>query len=286
MAKKKEQEQGSRTKIIKVYALDPRYRKVPYPAVAAEDTRHNTFITGQQYQPGIKEPFLTVPEMTGEVALSAEKAEQFPFIVNPLHRVQILHGGAFNLSTDAEGNYTHPKDAAILKFIRLQDFVAPTKSEYRKGKHYFYIDDREKEAEINVTKIDQEFAAMKLIYENTSFKKMRELGLLLQYYLKDFKIEFDNWTSTMIKDRLLRAAKESPEEVLRCSMKSAENDLYVLKLSLHKIINRKSDGFYSGNDFLGSTPKEVYAFIQHKENEALASRCSSALTKAEEDSNE
>ena len=270
-------------KFIKVYALDPKYRRSPYPAVAAEDTRNGTFITGQHWYPGIQTDYLTVDEMTGKTDLTQAKRKKFPYVINPNDRIMIIHGSQFNVGIDEDGNAINPKDVATLNFIRLQEFVAPSKSEYHKGKHYFYIDDREKEAEINVTKADKEFDAMKLVYENSSLKKMREFCLLLQYYLKGFVVEFDSWSPTMIKERLLKAAKEQPDEVLKCGLKAAENDLYILKLAFHKIILRKSDGFFDGNTFLGANPREVFSLINNKDNEALASRCAAALTKAEEE---
>lgn len=279
MAKTKESK--SREVIVRVYALDRKYRSAPYPAVAAEDTRNDTFVTGQHYEPG-KDHYLTVDEMTGKKDLTQAQKKIFPYVINPLNTVMIMHGAAFNLTTGNGGEYLYPKDVAILNFIRLQEIVAPSKSEYRKGKHYFYIEDRQKDSTAFVTKTDKEFDAMSLIYKNSGMKNMREFCLLLQYYHKGFKVDLANWTDTMVKEALLKVAKENPDSILKCGLPSAQNDLYVLLLSEHKIIQQKSDGFYDGSSFLGVSPGAVYSAINTKENEALASRCKAALANFEE----
>ena len=274
----------SREKIVRIYSLDSRYRKSPYPAVPAEDSQNATFITGQQFMPGAKKDFyLTVDEMTGKTPLTPAKSIRFPYIISPTDKINIIHGGMFNLTTDEEGNYLYPKDAAIYKFVKLQDFVAPSKSDYRKGKHYFYIDDRELDAERNVTKMDGEFMAMSVVYNNTSTRAWRELSILLTYYIPGFKVDLKTFTSTMIKDRLLKAAKEHPQEVLKTQTETAKNELWVLKLAEEKLIQQKMDGFYDGGKFLATTPTEVFSVINRKENEMLLSRCTQALLRIEEE---
>lgn len=287
MARETDQAAKSREKIVRIYSLDPRYRKSPYPAVPAEDSQNATFITGQQFTPGAKKDFyLTVDEMTGKTPLTPAKSLRFPFIISPTDRINIIHGSTFNLSKDEEGNHLHPKDAAIFNFIKLQEFVAPSKSEYRKGKHFFYIDDRELDAEKNVTRFDTEFEAMSVIYKNTSFRAMRDLCILLAYYVPKFSVDFRTFTATMIKDRLLTAAKEHPQEVLRTQSEFAKNELWVLKLAEEKIIQKKMDGFYDGGKFLATSPAEVFAVMNRKENEMLLSRCTQALLRIEEEDEE
>lgn len=276
---KKTERDNPRKKVVTIYALDSKYRRVPYPAIAAEDSQNATYVTGQQYDPDRPGLWLSVKEMTGEVPLTPEKVEAFPFVIHPFHRVNILHGGRFDITLKEDGSPMYPKDVATLNFCKLQDCIALSKSEYKKGKHYFYIDDREKEAEVNVTNYDTEFEAMKLIYENTAFNRMREFSLLLQYYIKGFSFDLEGWTPTMLKENLVKAAKENPKEVIKCGSKTAENDLFVLLLAYHKIIEQKTDGYYNGKDYLGSTPTEVYSFIRRKENEAFASRCYTSLEK-------
>lgn len=275
----------ARRKTVRVYALDPKYRRNPYPAVAAEDTSNDTFITGQQFIPGVTKDghYLTKEEMLGNSPLPAQKAKRFPYVINPTTRVNIMHASSYDLSTYEDGSAVNPKDMAILNFIRLQDFVAPTKADYRKGKHYFYIDDREATAERNVTQFDLEFSAMEFIYKNTAPRRMKELCLLISYYVKGFKVDFLTFNDTMIKERLLSAAKENPKDVLACATEGAKNELFVLKLAHYKIIQRKMDGFFDGGRYLGATPSEVFVAMNRKENDALLSRCTQALLKEEEE---
>jgi len=285
MIKKQETQEVIREKIIKIYSLDKRYRRSPYPSVPAEDVQNGTFVTGQHFEPGREGYYLTVEEMRGQKDLTAAKQKAFPYVINPDHTIQIVHGSSFNLTKDAEGGYKYPKDAATFAYIKLQDYVAPTKSEYREGKHYFYIDDHEQNAEKVVSTINKEFMAMKFIMDNTAREKMREIALLLQYYMKGFTVDFKNWTDTMIMEKLLTTAKSNPGEIMLCQTKEAENDLYILKLSNAGIIKHDSDGFYDGKTFLGSTCTQVYSMIKSKENEALASRYATSLSKLTEEEN-
>ena len=274
----------ARKKIVKIFSLDPKYRVTPYPAVPAEDLANDTYITGQQFIPNVTKPdeFLTKDEMTGKKPLTAKKMALFPFVINPLDQYNIVHGMTLDLSTDDEGRVVNPKDKAIFTFLKLQEFIAPSKSEYRKSKHYFYIDDREAQAEKEVRQMKTEFVAQQFIYKNTTGDNLKNIGLLLGYYIKGFPGTFPGFTDTMILGKLLQAAKEHPAEVMRCDTEEAKNELFVLRLVNENLLKHRQDGFFDGGTFLGSTPMEAFIALNKKENELILSRCTQGLMKKEE----
>ena len=81
MIKKQETQEVIREKIIKIYSLDKRYRRSPYPSVPAEDVQNGTFVTGQHFEPGREGYYLTVEEMRGQKDLTAAKQKAFPYVI-------------------------------------------------------------------------------------------------------------------------------------------------------------------------------------------------------------
>jgi len=263
-----------RKQIVRLISLDPRYRVSPYPAIAEENSRLDTYLTGQHVDPDDESTVggLTKEEMLGDEKLTVAKRNRFPFVVNPKTRVPLTHSMRFDLSKDDSGEYIKPKDKAIYDFVKLQRFVAYSKEEYVKSKHYFYLEDKEQEASARVTKRDKRFKAEKLVRENTASGRLIDVATMLSYNLNNFNIDTDYLSKTQVEDALYDACEKYPENVINCYSKDAEEDMFIIKLAKHKIISKTDDGFYDGSKFIGMTLGEVKSFTSDKENESYVSK--------------
>lgn len=274
----------SETKIVRVISLDKRYRQEPYPSCASFDTTTDTYLTGQHIVPGNENTVnnLTTNEMLGKEKLIKAKQLRFPYVINPEHRIPIMHGARLILSKDNSDTYTHPKDVALYNYIMLQPYVAPSKEAYIKSRHYFYIEDKEVEAETRVNKRNLRFNAEKLIRENTAIGKMSDVAEMLSYSIKNFNINADNLTKTQIEDLLYKTCDKHPEEVIKCYSDDSKEDMHVIKLIKQKILKKTNDGIYDGSKFIGMTLGDVKVFMGKPENENFTTKWGQLLLSKDE----
>jgi hypothetical protein len=271
-------------RIVKLVAVDKRYKETAYPHQCIFDDNINNYLTGQHFDPRKPETvgFLTLDEMTGKVQLSPEKALKFPFVINPIPRIAFENGKKYDLSTDKQGNYINPRDAAYVKLLSDHTwYVAKTKDEVIPGKHYFYLHDEIKEAEKRVESSDLSYRAEKLVREKLTDDGIFDLALVLQYKIQSFKFNEHDYNKIVLKDMVLQQCKTNPKIVLEADGPSYKDDIFVLKLALHKILTRKGTDFYDGAEFLGSNLIELKAEIRKEARTAQVSKWNRLLAEKE-----
>lgn len=271
-------------KKARIISLDKRYRKEAYPAVPMFHDKIGTFITGQHIDPVYPETKnnLTIAEMMGEVALSPDKLKRFPYIIVPEVRVPIENGRTFDLSQHEDGSYRNPKDKAEFDFIKLQPFVSANKTLYKDGTHYFYVEDLQAEAQERVSIREKRYQAEKLVRETAGISKYRDIALLLNYKISEFRMNMDHMSEVQIQDRLLDACEKWPNEVVSCFNASAEEQLFILKAVYKGIIRREGISFFDGQQFLGDTVEEVIKFMRDEKGSKYKLRWTQLLYKSNE----
>ena len=270
-------------KEVRIVSVDPRYRKEPYPAIPIYNERLGTYITGQHIDPSDPETLnnLTKREIEQEDKLSADKRKKFPHVIVAEMRVPIQHLRIINLSTNDEGAYIAPKDVAELEFFKLQEVVAPSKGKVINKKHWFYIEDKEAEAETRVANRTLQFEAEKLVRENLSISMYQDVALVLNYKIQDFSLDIRNSTDTVIQDALFEACRKNPADVIKCFDKSADMDKFILKLEHYGIINLEDGKFYDGGQYLGDTVDDVKKFLKGQEGSRYHKRWSTLIAQKE-----
>jgi len=269
-------------RIVRLIAVDKRYGQTVYPSVPIKDDSINTYLTGQHIDPKDPKSFgnLTLDEMTGRVPVSADKQKKFPFIIYPevqengktrVNVFPIKHGDTLNLTTDSQGNFIHAKDKAMYDYYMLQNPVSSSKDRIEPGITMFYLEDKMAEASKRVQQEDLIFDAQSLI-RSSNIDKFRDLGLLLNYSLPNFNINVSVLPETMIKDKLIQAAKENPQAVIDCFAKGVEKDLFVLKLADRGHIQKNNGSYYDGKLYLGRTVDEVKSFMANEENQQYVTK--------------
>ena len=259
------------THVVRVIAKDQRYKEKPYPAIPVLDDGIGTYITGQHIVPGVPETEnnLTKAEMVGSKELTVAKKKKFPYIINPENPTHIFHEKKLNLSKKSNGDYVNTKDKALFDFFLLQRFVSPSLSEFREGYHYFYIEDKEKEADESISKEHRIYKAMHFVKEHTSIRSLEDIALYLNYKVNKFHIPLKVLSKIQLESKILDACKTHPDAVSECFSKSAKEIMYVLKLVDYDIVSLKSGSFYDGDLFIGNTPESILDFIRKEDNKEI-----------------
>jgi hypothetical protein len=269
---------------VKLIAVDNRYKETAYPYQCVFDEALKTYRTGQHIDnsdPKTRDN-LTVEEMTGEVQLSEEKRKRFPYVINPLPQINFYNNQEFDLSTDESGKHLNPRDAALVNLLKKHGYmVAVTREEVIPKRHMFYIKDDIYEAEQRVSKSDKAYQAEKYIREELKGDGLRDVGMVLAYKVKDFRYNPDTESDLMLKDKIIELCKTKPEKVLECKQPGTNDDIYVLKLSLHNFITRRGTDFYDGSKFIGKDLDDVKKFMNLEENTALVSKWNRLLAEKE-----
>lgn len=174
-----------------------------------------------------------------------------PFIINPAEHIIVMHGKTYDnsynsiIEKDKEGmdvevdrEYKNPKDHAELTAIMAgsETPVAKSKSEYKKTRHHFYIDDKEVEAQKELDVSDQRYEANKFMRDEIGTGRYPEMILFLGYMIPEYKIKPEILSDTRMKALIYKACEEHPDVVLKYKGPNANRYVFVLKLIQKKII--------------------------------------------------
>lgn len=268
---------------IRIVSIDKRYRKEPYPVLPIYSEQIGTYLTGQHIDPNNPETKgnLTIKEMLGEDQISAEKKARFPYIIVPEVYVPLVHLRRFDLSKDNAGDYVNPKDVAEFELFKIQDIVAPNKHSVQTNKHYFYIENKEQEAKLNVSRRQLRYRAESLVMNNMSDNTYKEIALLLNYKIQDFKANVAYMSETLIQEAILNACESNPEQVIQCFSDEAKDDLFIIKAEYHGCIERRGNSFFDGQQYLGDTIDEIKKFIRTEEGKRYMNRWHNQISNAE-----
>lgn len=253
-----------RKQIVRIVSIDKRYRKESYPFVPIYNHSIGTYITGQHVDPNLPETKgrLTTEEMEHPERMTAERKKMYPYIIQPEVRVPLTHLRSFNIATDEVGHPVNPKDHAEYIFFSLQtEQVAKSKSAVVAGQHYFYIENLESEATERLEKGKMRFEAEKLVREKGTLQRFKDIALLLNYKIKDFRINV-NVSETILQDKIIEACNSNPADVLRCFSPESEKDLFILRAESLGLITRRGDSFFDGAQYLGDNLEDIKKFLK------------------------
>lgn len=232
---------------VRIIAINPKYRTVPYFCVPVYDESIREYNTGQQ-------------------GLTDEELAKEPMIIDPEEQFAIRHMMAFDTNMR--------KDELMLHLARTQLEVATDANSVVPGKHLFYIENLEEEAGTRITKMDLFFEALTKVKENTSLGKQRDVAIFLG-------IDYTQ-PASVVQDRIYQKCQNEPEAVLAFFMAGSQMRLFAKKLISYNIIKNMGGRYIDGDIFLGRDETEVIHFLQDKKNDPLIARWSIRLEKLEE----
>jgi hypothetical protein len=256
-------------KRVRFIAIDPKYAKSPYPAIAPESASMGTYVTGQHIDPNDPNTHanLSKGEMLGleEIKPAARKA-LWPYVINPENQVMIMHGKWYDCRLNDKGRPLNPKDYAEAYFIIEQDIVAENKDVARKEKHKFFLEDKEAEAKNRIDKADAVYEAEKLIRETLNVSEYKKVIQILNLRTIQFNQPTEGLTETRMKDILISEAHSNPGIILNVMSEDSKMYFYIIDLVNAGIIKKQRDGFYEGKTFLATNLEGMRAYISNKGN--------------------
>lgn len=231
---------------VRLIAVNPKYRTMPFYCVAVYDENKRAFKTGQEH-------------------LTPEQLKAEPIQIDPDVQYPVRHMEEFDTN--------NRKDALMFALMKTQDKIAPKASSVVPGMHLFYLQDFEQEAGENVTRMDLMFEALSKVKANTSISRQSDIAIFLG-------ISIDQPMS-VIQDRLYRICENNPESVLEFFNDRNSNRLFAMKLKYYGIVQFR-DGKYSDNEiFIGRSIEDLILFIQERKNESIVAKWGMKLDKIE-----
>ncbi len=259
-------------KTIRFIAVDKRYMRSLYPAIAPHSKEMGTYITGQHINPLDEDSLtnLSDSEMLGEVEIKPNARKiKFPYVINPDNPVYIEHMKKYNCKRSSAGRPMNPRDYAEAHFIMLQDIVSPDKKSVKPGKHYFFLEDKEADAKSSVIERDYKYEAQKFIRETLTVEQHIDIINLMNLKHPYFRENIGTLSAVRMFEVLLRTAEEHPKDIIFMKSKGAKDELFISKLVGKKILSKRVDGFYEGRSFIARTLGELVVVLHSEKGEKL-----------------
>lgn len=231
---------------VKLVAVNPKYRSLPFFCVPVYDENKRTFKTGQEH-------------------LSSEELAKEPIIIDSDTQYPLRHMMEFDTN--------NRKDNLLLGLARDQDVIAAKSSLVQVGRHLFYLQNVEEEAGERVTKMDLMFESLSKVKENTSLGKQKDIAIYLGIDI--------NQPASVIQDRIYKQCQDSPEEVLNFFKDGSSSRLFAMKLRHYGIIQFRDGKFLDNDVLVGRDIEEVIHFMQDHKNESLITKWGLKLERIE-----
>lgn len=213
--------------------------------IKAAKLNDNTYVTGQGIIPSDPESVnnLTLDEMTGKKPLSDEKARRFPFIINPFEIYNFPDGKVFDLDTY--------EDRAFVEMIKLVGGrVAKSKSEVIRGRHDFYLENKEKEHKVIVSKFEKMIEAGNIIM-GLSSDGVFDMASFIGVSKGDSQMLIEMSTN-QARALLVKYAQDKPEVIIEGNLPENKIWIQVANLVSSNVLKLNGSDFYEGSTFIAS----------------------------------
>jgi hypothetical protein len=268
---------------VKVIGVHPLYRKdKAYPSIPMYKEELDTYITGQHIDPNdpTTSNNLTKNQMLGLDPLTTEQKRKFKYVINPggYRPIHVRNMTSYDM-TIVNGEPLNHKDYWEGNYVRNHvNIVASTKAQFKKGQHYFYVEDKEKEASDKMTLREKKFKAIELVRTNESPQKLTNIAIMLNYYSKVFNTNPNKVSFTVLQDLIYEECENNPENIIKCFNPDQELELHILKLVDRNIIQRRGDDFFDGTVFIGQGISSVKIFMDKADNKQTVNKWNGYLS--------
>lgn len=238
----------------------------------ANNYRSRPFMTAPIWSVG-KNKYLTGYE---DLDQAATKKRELILKINPEEHYPVFHMMKLNL-----GN---KRDEYFLEYLHTQPQIAKSKAEAdaRSNYYLFFVEDKQREAEVSLTKADEKFEAEMLVRQELAQADYRDLVIWMG---ADVKL----LTDIQLKDYLVGdqgVCKTRSREVIAFFNKTNAEIMFVRKLAFYGVIikDKKGRGYYDDNRmeiFLGASEAAVTSFMQEKDHKPYLDRWREDLKKYE-----
>ena len=278
------------TQKVKILSDHVNYRKKPYIYAIPISQASGLPATGQ-------EQILSLEQMTKKdtIITAVQKKSLMmgnnPWIINPEELYPINHSRTFTLdyrsyhlegsSEETRREYTNPKDYAEYTCFMRGMIIAKSKKDYGdapRGNFYFWVEDKEKEAQEIVNTLDLKFDAMSFLRNDLGSGRYKDVIRLLNFEIPTHNIDPNVLSDTRIKEIVFKASEEHPEIILKLKGKDADQVVFILRLMEKKIIQRRNGtDFYYNDVMIGTTINSIKEWINDGSHNMTVSKWRSML---------
>ena len=230
---------------VKIYAVSVKHKEKPFLATGITDSASKKMLTGQE-------------------GLSANELDKLGFVIDANSHYPIRNNDELVLLKKGDV-YIKNKDFALYNLYLLQPNVAPTKEQFVKGTHDFYMQNFEVEAKnkISTSKLKAKASA-----------KIVDLNLIEMVNMLYFFGENASSLSTVIAEsKVYEYAETRPQAVVDYFNDLDENQkiVFVKKLLSKGFIKRAEASQYLMFEkiVLGANETEAAAFLYDNKNETV-----------------
>lgn len=151
--------------------------------------------------------------------------------------------------------------------------VAKTEVEKSHPGKLFYIDDAEAKAKAELETFNYEFEGSGLIHKLSPEEKRSTLRLF-------GKAGLDTMSETMLNNQLYQELKKDPKAFVETlSDKEAETKALIQELLEKKLLTRRGNHYYHGEDLIGHSTNDCVAYLNDVKNQPVKLALRSKLSK-------
>lgn len=151
---------------------------------------------------------------------------------------------------------TRANDALMFEVVKEDPMIAPSKEAVNPDRHRYYIEDREKEAKVTISKSRLKAKAFAVI-ESLSLEEMTNYARILGLYVRGL-------SGTQIESALYEHAEKDPQKVLDVGNdKDLKYKVFLRKLIDKGQVTMNNGKYMNGNEMMGVN--EEYAILWLKD---------------------
>ena len=204
-------------------------------------------------------------DLCGQEKLTEIQKKNEPFILDPLESIALTHNMKFYKGI--------PHDELMYKFVQsliAVGIVAEDVRKVQKGKHIFYLDDKEVLSLAITDKADKTMKALNLLSDKVTLDDLKGYALLLKMNIKGL-------TENQIKAGLQQKALDNPADVIEAIEGNNDDKLFILQLLDKGILIRKQGRIYDDQILIGRDLDEAMMYKKDVVNQQLVDAWSRKL---------
>lgn len=240
---------------VRIVAADKKYQIAPVFACPTYDEVGKTFsVNGTVYQ-GKK----TDPNEENSTVL----AEKTPIRLTDHDSFRFVHLQEFNMESET--------DKFLLEILRGSGWLAKNKSAVNPIEHRFYLEDKEEEAKMAISKADLVYEAMSKIKAMT-MDEMMDYSRLLGKNPKSL-------TKTQVEASLIEEAQKSPKVIINLTTdKNTAPKIFLRKLVDAKIVTIRNGQYYNGQEMIGINEDYAIQYLKDDVNNKVVTQWNQMIT--------
>ncbi len=230
--------------IKRLIAIDKKYHEAPVYICAKEDPRTKTLV---DY----------------EGRLSANERKELSVKIDGDTQLRVSHLMQFDLD--------NPNDKIYFEIISDDKMVAPSKEEVNPGSHRYYIEDKEYEARVSISKTRLKAQAFKVV-ALLSLEDMVNYARILGKYASDL-------SATQVEALLYDKCEDKPKEIIDISTdRDLKYKILLNKLLDNNFITSVNGKYMNGTEVVGISEDFSIQWLKDPKNSAVVTQWISSFS--------